>query len=237
VTDPLPVPIPPEVIVSHEGLLLVAVQVQPADVDTAIGVPLPPAAPIDCLSGAIMNVHGVDAPSCVTVKVRPAMVSVPVRAAPVFAVTVKPTDPLPVPVSPEVIVSHEGLLLVAVQVQPADVDTAMGVPVPPAAPIDCLSGAIMDVHGVDAPSCATVKACPAIVSVPVRAAPVFAATVKPTDPLPVPVSPEVIVSHDALLVAVHPQLAVVETVTLPVDVPASTERVTGAIANVHPAAS
>ena len=84
----------------------------------------------------IVNVHGVGAAACVTVKVRPAIVSVPMRAAPVFAATVKPTDPLPVPLAPEVIVSHEGSLLVAVQVQPADVDTVTGVPVPPAAPID-----------------------------------------------------------------------------------------------------
>jgi hypothetical protein len=40
-------------------------------------------------------------------------------------------------------------------------------------------------------------------SVPLRAAPVFAATVKATVPLPLPVAPEEIVMKVALVVAVH----------------------------------
>ena len=42
------------------------------------------------------------------------------RWAPVFAATVKVTDPLPLPIAPDVIVSHAGLLvlLTAVHAQP-----------------------------------------------------------------------------------------------------------------------
>ena len=43
----------------------------------------------------------------------------------------------------------------------------------------------------------------------------LAAAVNDTDPLPVPVAPAVIVSHGALLVAVHAQPAVVVTATGP----------------------
>jgi hypothetical protein len=42
-----------------------------------------------------------------------------------------------------------------------------------------------------------------MLSVPVRCAPVFAATLNATVPLPVPLAPEVMVIHEALLVAVH----------------------------------
>jgi uncharacterized membrane protein YgcG len=52
-------------------------------------------------------------------------------------------------------------------------------------------------------ACVTVNARPAIVSVPVRAAPLLAATLNVTDPLPVPVAPAVTVIHDTLVVALH----------------------------------
>jgi hypothetical protein len=54
-----------------------------------------------------------------------------------------------------------------------------------------------------------------MVSVPVRAAPLFGRTLKPTEPFPAPFEPEVIVSHDALLVAVHAHPLVVVTATVP----------------------
>lgn len=64
----------------------------------------------------------------------------------------------------------------------------------------------MIVHGGGGgAACDTVKVCPAIVTVPVRAAPVFAATVNATAPLPVPDAPPVIVSHATLAVAVQAQ--------------------------------
>lgn len=75
-----------------------------------------------------------------------AIVIVPLRAAPVFAATVKPTDPLPVPLAPDVTVIHDALLT-AFQVQVlTDVVTAIGVPAPPAAATDSLFGAIVNVH-------------------------------------------------------------------------------------------
>jgi hypothetical protein len=68
----------------------------------------------------------------------------------------------------------------------------------------------------------------AIVNVPPRAAPVFAAALIDTLPLPVPLAPAVIESHDALLVAVHVHPAAAVTVTGPVaPPPATTDRVVG----------
>jgi hypothetical protein len=65
-----------------------------------------------------------DASSCVIVCVRSAMVTVPVRDAPLLAAMRNATEPLPLPCAPDVIVIHEASL-VAVHVQPFDVDTAM----------------------------------------------------------------------------------------------------------------
>jgi hypothetical protein len=62
----------------------------------------------------------------------------------------------------------------------------------------------------------TVKVWLAIVAVPFRAAPLFAATFRLTDPLPVPDAPEVMVIHEALLAAVHLHALVVDTFTVPV---------------------
>ena len=52
---------------------------------------------------------------------------------------------------------------------------------------------------------------PATVSVPVRAAPVFAATRKLTPPIPEPLPPLVIVIQLTLLTAVHGQLVPLDT--------------------------
>jgi hypothetical protein len=68
----------------------------------------------------------------VTVKVWPAIVNVPVRAAPVLAATVKAIDPLPRPAAPEVTVIH-ATLLVAVHAHPPAAVIATGVPAPPVA--------------------------------------------------------------------------------------------------------
>jgi hypothetical protein len=68
-----------------------------------------------------------------------------------------------------------------------------------------------------------------MVAVPVRAAPVFAATLKPTGPFPVPVAPDVMAIHVALLVAVHAQPAPAVTVTVPVVATAPTFWLAGAI--------
>jgi hypothetical protein len=57
-----------------------------------------------------------------------------------------------------------------------------------------------------------------------------------TDPFPVPLAPDVIVSHAALLVAVHAQPAVVVTATEPLDAVSGAFWLGGAIENVHGAA-
>jgi hypothetical protein len=62
----------------------------------------------------------------------------------------------------------------------------------------------------------TMNVRPAIFSVPVLwVVPVFAATLKLTGPVPLPVPPLVMVIHDALLVAVHAQPVPVVTVPVP----------------------
>ena len=81
-----------------------------------------------------------DAAACVTVNVWPAMVRLPERAAPVLAATLYVTDPSPLPLAPEVTVTHAAPLL-AVQAQPVPADTAI-VPVPPKAPTGALVGLI-----------------------------------------------------------------------------------------------
>jgi hypothetical protein len=50
-----------------------------------------------------------------------------------------------------------------------------------------------------------VNACPATVTVPVRAVDVLAVTLISTVPLPFPLPPDVTLIHDALLTAVHTQ--------------------------------
>jgi hypothetical protein len=62
----------------------------------------------------------------------------------------------------------------------------------------------------------TVKVCPASEIVPLRAVPLLAATLNPTDPLPVPDVPDVTLIHGTPLVAVHAQPAPAITVTVPV---------------------
>jgi hypothetical protein len=59
---------------------------------------------------------------------------VAVRVAPALAKALKVTEPFPLPVAPDVIDAHDTLVL-AVQRHPARVDTLIGVPAPPAAPM------------------------------------------------------------------------------------------------------
>ena len=152
-------------------------------------------------------------PACITVTVWPATVSVPVRTAPLlFTVALTDTVPFPVPDEPDVM-DNQPAFDDAVHAQPAPAVTVTG-PLPPATPTITVVGATVNVHGT--PSWLTVNVWPAIVSVPVRDGPVFAATVKPTGPLPVPDAPEVTTIHDAFEVAVHVQLAAAVTIADPV---------------------
>jgi hypothetical protein len=145
-----------------------------------------------------------------------AIVNVPVRAAPVLAAMLKPTAPFPVPAAPDVTES-QGALLTAVHAHAA-VAVTFTVPVPAAAPGLWLVGEIEYVHagGVPAPAaCDTAKVLFATEILPVRAAPVFAATVNVTVPLPRPVGEDVTVIHDALLDALQSQAPCVCTVREP----------------------
>jgi hypothetical protein len=86
-----------------------------------------------------VNWHaGVLAP-CVTPNDWSPIVIVPLRAAPVFAAAEYPTVPLPVPLAPEVTLSHDGVVLAAVHAHPLPDVTAI-VPVPLAAGIDTARG-------------------------------------------------------------------------------------------------
>jgi hypothetical protein len=122
----LALPVLPDPTLSHAALLVV-VQAQVLPAVTATVTDSPAAGELRLL-GAIPNVQG--RPSCVTVNVWPAMVIVPVRCAvPVFAATMMPTVPLPVPVAPEPIVNHAALLVVLqAQVLPAVTPIATGSP-------------------------------------------------------------------------------------------------------------
>ena len=129
-----------------------------------------------------------------------------------FAATLKSTVPGPDPDAPLVIVIQVRFVD-AVQAQPAPAVTVL-LPVPAVEEKDWLVGEIEYEHGAD---CVTSNVVPAMVRVPERlAVPVFAATLKPTVPGPVPVAPLVTEIHAALLAAVHAHPAPAVTVLPPV---------------------
>ena len=114
---PLPLPLAPAVMVI-QALLLVAVQEHPVAVVTLTD-PDPPLAGRLCEVGLMMNTQPL---FCVTVKVCPATVIVPMRCGPVLAATVNSTVPLPLPLAPlEMVI--QAALLIAVQAQPVTVVT------------------------------------------------------------------------------------------------------------------
>src|SRR6185436_751960 len=90
-------------------------------------------------------------------------------------------------------------------------------------------------HGLGHRDCLTVNVHPAIVSVPVRffGCSVYTATEYITVPFPLPLAPPVMVSHDALLVAVQPQPAGAVTLTLPMPAARPKSAWVGLIAYVH----
>ena len=131
-----------------------------------------------------------------------------------FAATVNVTVPPPLPLAPDVIVNHAGLLVADGGPRAAghrrDRDSRACAP----GRADRL---ILRCDRVTqgAAACVTVKVCSAIVSVPVRCwTTAFAATVNVTVPPPLPLAPDVIVNHASLLTAVHAQPAIVVTVTV-----------------------
>jgi hypothetical protein len=130
-TVPFPEPLAPLVIVSQDAPL-VAVQAQPARLVTDTLAAWPPASALVDV-GVIEYVQA--AAAWFTLKVCPAMLSVPVReVVAVFALAEKLTVPLPLPEAPAVIVSHDAPL-VAVHAQPTAALTPTD-PVDAAAPTD-----------------------------------------------------------------------------------------------------
>ena len=84
-------------------------------------------------------------PGCVTLKLCPAIVNVPVRELVVlFAAALNATGPLPLPLAPLVTVSHD-VLLTPVHAHPTGDVTAVE-PVPPPAGTEPLVGEIAYVH-------------------------------------------------------------------------------------------
>jgi len=180
------------------------------------------------LAGLIVNAQPLP---WLTVNVWPAIVSVPLRAGPLFAATLNSVEPGPFPLEPEVIVIHDALLD-AIHPQPPLVDTAAERPFAALGPGDALDGLIENAQLGGAAAWLTVNVWPAIVSVPVRATPLFAATLKTVEPGPLPLEPDVIVIQDALLAAFHPQPLPVDTLTeTPVAPPAPGEALDELIEN------
>jgi hypothetical protein len=188
--------------------------------------PCPPLSLTVALAGDSVNVH-----PCpwLSVKVLPATVTVALRPGPVVAAALYCTSPLPVPVAPDAIVSHDSLLD-AVHEQPAVVATVTR-PLPPAAGTDAESGEMENTHPAD---CVIVTRCPATVAVPVRVGPDVAATVNATVPFPLPdADPWRVIqgtSDDA--VHGHPAFALTDTAIGPP--PAPTECVDGETLYAHP---
>jgi hypothetical protein len=136
-TVPGPLPDDPSATVIQSVLFETAVHAHPAVVVTLV-VASPPPAGTSTEGGVSVNAHG--AAACITVNVRPAIATVPVRAAPGLLDTLRVTEPAPMPVAPAATVIHDAVVA-AVQLHdaPADTVTAVG---PPAAGIDAFDGSI-----------------------------------------------------------------------------------------------
>jgi hypothetical protein len=145
-----------------------------------------------------------------TVTVCPAIDSDPVRGPPLFCATLNVTVPLPVPAAPDAIDSH-GVDVVADQVQVALVATLMVGPAPPLPGAETLDGDTLYEQGA---AWETLTVRPATVRVPFLAAPVLAATLNLTDPDPLPLAPDAMLIHGALLEADQVQLAPVVTLAI-----------------------
>jgi hypothetical protein len=172
VTGPDPDPVAPLVIDIHETALD-AVQLQPLAVVT-FTVPVPADPVTDAVVGDTLKVQGT--PACVTVKVTPAIVSVPVRDdVEVFAATLNVTPPPPEVFGPPPAVTViQDTLLVADQEQSVGIVTVT-TRVPPEEVSESLVEESDAVHA--AALCVTVSRRPPIAIVPVRAEPAgFAST-------------------------------------------------------------
>lgn len=228
VTEPLPDPDAPAVTVNHASLLAAVHEHAAGELTATVAVP--PLAGTLCDEGEIVAEQMI--PVCVTVKVLPAIVSVPVRdVAVVFAAALNVTDPLPDPDVPAVTVSHASLL-VAVHAQPPGAVMAT-VPLPPPDATPCDVGAIVSLQLI--PACVIVNMLPAMVIVPVRAlVVVFAVVLKATEPFPEPEAPPLVtVIQPLLLVAVHAHPFGAVTSTTPAPPEGATLCDVGAIVSVQ----
>jgi hypothetical protein len=147
----------------------------------------------------------------------------------VFAATVNRTVPLPEPLAPELIAIH-GVDVAAVHPHPAAVCTSND-RWPPSSSMATLEG---DSRNVQPSPCVMLNVCPAMVRLADLDGPVVAATLNCTWPLPLPLVPEVIVTHGALLAAVHAHPSPAVTVTVPAPPPGVTDWLCGEIEKVHP---
>src|SRR5829696_1534114 len=187
----------------------------------------PPAEGSPMVSGATTGLHPA---SWDSVKVCPAAVIVPLRAAPALAAAVNCTVPGPVPLAPEVI-AIQGTFAVAVHAH-VPLALTLNEPEPPPGGTFWVAGLIENVQPL---ACTTVNVWPAIVTVPRRSAPSFAAITSCTVPLPDPAPPDEMPIHGAWLSAVHahPAAAVTLAEVLPPGLP--TFWLAGEIAYEQPA--
>jgi hypothetical protein len=137
------------------------------------------------------------------------MVSVTDRAGPLFGCTSSRTVPLPVPVAPSVTVTH-GTVLAAFHEHAASAVTEIRMSSGPR-PASYHRGLIVATQG---PSCVNVNGFPATVTMVLRGGPAFAGITRRTVPVPVPVRPLSIVTHDALVLVVHVHELPVVTLTM-----------------------
>src|SRR5215212_7691963 len=99
----LPPPDPGEpAVTAIQGALLIAVQLHPPDADTGM-LPVPPAAGVVADDAPSVTVQP---ESWLIVTVRPATLSVPLRAGPLFAAAATSMAPEPVPAGAEMMVIH-----------------------------------------------------------------------------------------------------------------------------------
>lgn len=222
-----PVPVPPEAMVAQltglEALQLQVLEEAPTAMPRRVVL-----AVIEIGNVGIENeqVDVLEVPTCITVTVIPAMVSVALRAvADVFAAIERVTVPVPVPLAPSVMVIQ---LTVLVVVQAHVLEDALTVNLTPSllALTEIGEGTSNEQEDVLlAPACVTVTDFPAMVSVALRAVvAVFAASARATEPVPAPLAPAVTVIQLGALVVVQVQvLADGVTFTLLLVAPAPTE--------------
>ncbi len=215
VTTTVPVPVPlAGATVAHAALLdAVHPHVDALAVTGTFNVP--PVAPTLPVHDEIVKLQGGGAAAWDTVYVCPPIVTTAIRAAPAFAATVTTTLPVPVPLAGATVA--QPILLDAAQPHVDALAVTGTLNVPPVATTLPVDDDSVIVQAGGAAACDTVYVCPPAVTVAVRAAPVFAATVTTTVAVPVPLAGAT-VAQTALLDAVQPHvdaLAVTGTFNVP----------------------